>query len=374
MTALQSTRSDVSNVPAQLRFAAGARERFAGTFFDQQFPLGAASVNLPQIDIAAGDYTAGVYVHCTATTAANAAATTFAADGPFSVIQQIELLDPQGVAFQTLSGWELALMDVLGGWTGQGDPLLAPEYLATTGAGATGGSFGFILRIPAELFPRDAAGALFNGSTAAQFKIRITQAPSTQVYGVAPTALPNVRYRVNSHGYQVPNPVALNNVPYAAEPPGGQIYQNLYRQVYQIAGAGNIIVPLVRKGFLIRGVAIIVRDNTGARSNTVLAGDWNILFDNVNVFNGTYDLFRRITWERNKWPAAANVPTGVVQLSYAFDGDGTNGGESRDQYVPTQPGSILELRAVAAAAGSVTIITNDVAPSKAAAGIGVVKV
>jgi hypothetical protein len=361
---------------AEYRFAAGARERFAGTYFDRAYPLGAAQVNLDVIDIAAGDFTAGIYLHCTALTAGNAAVVAFAADAPWSVIQQVELLDPTGTSFQTLSGWELFIENALGGWTGQSIRNDSPNYVATAGVGAgLGGSFGFFLRIPAELFPRDAVGALFNGNTAAQFKVRITQAPSTAVYTTPPTALPSVRYRVNSHGYQVPNAAGpKSGIAYAPQPPGGQVYQMFYRQVVQFSGAGNQIIQLQRKGFLLRQIIFVQRDATGARVNTIAPTDWVCKFDNVDVFSGSFELMRETTWERNRYNTGANLPAGVTQLSWCFDGDGVNGGETRDQYVPTQPGSILEVRLTTAAAGSLTILTNDVSPTDEAIQLGIVKV
>lgn len=369
------TATKATPLPSQYRFAAGARERFAGTFKDQSVALGASAQALDLIDIAAGDFTAGVYLHVTAAATGNAAAVAFQADGPFSALQQVELLDPTGVAFQTYSGYELMILNALGGYTGQSIPTDSPNYTTTTGAVGTGGSFGFMLRIPCELFPRDGAAALWNGSTAAQFKVRVTIAPSTAIYSVAPTALPSVRVRVNSHGYQVASGPSLANVPFQQTPPGGQMYQNVYRQVYQIAGAGQIIVPLSRKGYLLRELIFIVRDNAGARSSTVLGStDWNVKIDNVDVFLGSDALLRQITWERNRYTSGSSLPAGVYGLTWAFDWDGLNGGESRDQYVPTQPGSIMELRTTAAAAGSVTILTNDVSVTREAVDQGIVRV
>lgn len=363
------------SLPNQFRFAAGARERFAGTFKDQSILIGAAAQAYDLIDIAAGDYTAGVYLWVTSTTAGNAATVVFAADGPFAAIQQVELLDPTGAAFHTYSGYELAVPVMgMGGYVGQGITSDGPNYLATAGAGATGGSFGFMLRVPCEFFPRDGAGALWNGSTAAQFKLRVTLAPSTAVYTTPPTTLATVRLRVNSHGYQIPNANSQQGVPFAATPPGGQMYQNFFRQVYQAAGAGNIIVPLTRKGYYLRQLHIIQRDSTGARVNTLITGDVNIKIDNVDVFNGPVELLRQITWERNRWATGAAIPLGILGLTWAYDWDGLNGGESRDQWIPTQPGSIMELRATVGAVGSLTIITNDATVTKEALDTGLVKV
>lgn len=365
-----------TNLPAQFRFAAGARERFAGTFKDQQLLIGAGSQSYDLIDVAAGDYTAGIYLWVTSTTAGNAATVVFAADGPFSAIQQVELLDPTGAAFHTYSGYELAVPIMgMGGYVGQGITTDGPNYLATAGVAAgLGGSFGFMLRIPCEFFPRDGAGALWNGSTAAQFKVRVTLAASTAVYTTPPTTLANVRLRVNSHGYQIPNANSQQGVPFAATPPGGQMYQNFFRQVYQIAGAGNIIVPLSRKGYYLRELMFVTRDASGVRTNALFNGDVNIKIDNVDVFNGPQELLKQITWERNRWATGAAIPLGIYGLTWAYDWDGLNGGESRDQWIPTQPGSIMELRANAGAAGSLTIITNDATITKEALDTGLVKV
>lgn len=373
---LAPAAADQSAIPDQYRFAAGARERFAGTWSQPSQLPGAAQVVLPLQDIAPGDFTSGVYVDVQCTTAGNSANTAFAADGPFSAIQYIELLDPQGTPFQAYLGWELMLWDSIGGWTGQSIPTFSPNYLATTGSGATGGSFAFTLRIPAELFCRDGAGTLFNGSTAAQFKVRITVAPSASIYTTPPTALAAINFSLNSHGYQVPQAFGpTTGRAYAPEPPGGQIYQNIYRQVVPIV-LGQNIVYFNRKSFLYRQIVFVFRDNTGARVNTIAVNNHNVKIDNVDVFNGTFRQFRQITWERNRWQnGVTDMPAGVLGLSWCYDMDGTNGGETRDQYVPTQPGSICEYRFDAAAAGgTLTILYNDVSLTDEAVRLGMMKV
>lgn len=100
---------------------------------------------------------------------------------------------------------------------------------------------------------------------------------------------------------------------------------------------------------MLRQIHLLTRDGAGARSSAILNTDWNVRIDNVDVFNGSFELLRQITWERNRWATGAAIPAGYANLSWAFDWDGMNGGESRDQYVPTQPGSIMEIRATAAA-------------------------
>lgn len=354
------------------RFAVGARERFVGDYSDlaQLF-----NTTFQTVDIPAGDFTEGVYLRVDSVAAGNAATVVFAADAPFSALLEVQLQDPQGIPFQLYSGYELYVFNLLGGFTGQSDQAQSPYYVATAGVAAgLGGSFSFVLRIPCELFPRDGIGALFNGSTASQFKVKVTLAPSTNVFTTPPTnvATQTVRVRMTSHGWQLAQMLPSGH-PFEQEPPGGAIYNNLTRQVFQFAGAGTLTVPLVRKGFLYRQIMFIVRDAALARSSTIIS-DAVLRVDNVDNWNGSVAMWRHITWERNRVTAGALLPAGVMQESYCHDWDGLVGGETRDQYVPTTPGSIVEMRLTATAPGSVTILVNDITPTEKSIIAGVLKV
>lgn len=376
VTAVAAPADPGATPAARYRFATGSRERFAGTFNDQSVVPGASAQTLNLIDLAAGDFTAGVWLQVSCSIlSGNAATVVFAADAPFSAIQEVQLLDPQGVPFQIFSGYELYLWNVMGGYTGQGNRVYSPYYTAVAGVAAgLGGSFSFFLRIPAELFCRDEIGALFNGSTAAQFRIRVVIAPSTDIYTTPPTALTAVRLRVNTHGYVIPSQTAPSGVGYATEPPGGPVYMNFTKQVYPVAGAGQVIIPLTRKGFWLRKILFVFRNSSLARINTLVTGDIRFIVDNVDVFNGTYDLAREVTWDRNRVAnGLTDLPVGIYDQNWAFDMVGFTGGETRDQYVPTSPGSILEFRATLGAAGRVEILTCDVAPTQQALSAGVLK-
>lgn len=352
------------------RFAVAARERFVGTYSDRNQALG---TTLETVDIPAGDFTAGVYLQVDCVTAGNAATVVFAGDAPFSAIQEVQLLDPQGVPFQILSGYELFAWTLNGGFTGQTDATLSPYFTTVPGVGAgLGGGFTFFLRIPAELFPRDGIGTLYNGATSSQFKVRIVLGTSAAVYTTPPTTLANVRVRMHSHGYQLAQQLPSGHA-FETEPPGGPIYNNLNRQIFQFAGAGNLTLPLQRKGFLYREIIFIVRDATGVRSSTLIS-DATFTVDNINHFAGPTPLLRQTTWERGKNPTGTLLPAGVFLQSFCHDWDGTVGGETRDGYVPTTPGSISQATFVATAAGSVTLLVNDVTPTEMAIAAGVVKV
>lgn len=356
---------------APYRFSVGARERFIGDYSDVASAFGSTQNT---VDIPAGDFTAGVYIRVDATVpSANSANVAYQGDGPFSVLSEVQLQDPQGIPFQILSGYELYVWNLFGGFTGQSDQVLSPYYTAVVSTGATGGNFSFVLRVPAELEPRDGVGALFNGSTASQFKVKIVLAASTAVYSTPPTALPTtVRVRLTSHGYQLAQMLPSGHA-FEQEPPGGPIYNNLTRQVFQFAGAGTLTVPLVRKGFLYREILFVVRDASLVRSNAIIT-NMVLKVDNVEHWNGDFAMYRHVTWERNRGQTGANLPAGLAMQSFCHDWDGLTGGETRDTYVPTTPGSIAELRLTASAAGSLTILVNDVTPTQQAIASGVIKV
>jgi hypothetical protein len=366
---MTDTATPVAVAERPYRFAVGSRERFVGDYNDQTQAFG---TTFQTVDIPAGDFTAGVYLRVDAVASGNSAAVAFNGDAPFNALSEIQLQDPQGIPFQILSGYELYIWNLFGGFTGQSDAAQSPYYVATTGSGGTGGTFAFVLRIPCELFPRDGIGALYNGSTASQFKVKVTLASSATVYSVAPTVVPSVRVRMTSHGYQLAQQLPSGHA-FETEPPGGPIYNNLTRQVFQFSGSGNLTVPIVRKGFLYREMLFIVRDGSGVRSNTIIS-NMVLRVDNVDHWNGDFAMFRQVTWERNRVTAGSLLPAGVAQQSWAHDWDGLTGGETRDQYVPTTPGSIAELRLVATAAGSLTILVNDVTPTQKAIAAGIVKV
>lgn len=368
MTDTQAPPAAAPAIAAQYRFLIGARERYVADYADRTQAFGTV---LDTIDIPAGDFTKGVYLRVDATAAGNAAAVTFAADAPWSAISEVQVLDPQGLPIQILDGYQLYVWNLLGGFTGQTDNAVSPYYSATTGAVAAGGSFSFMLRLPFCLSERDGRGSLYNGSTASQFKVRVVLDASARVYGVAPTAVPQVRVRFQSVGYQLASELP-SKTPFLNEPPGGQLYNYLTRQINQASAAGLITIPISRKGAALRQIIGIVRDNSGVRSNSVVS---NMVYraDNVDALSGDFGPLRHYTWERSRSPQGSQLPAGVVMWSGAHEWDAVTGQETGDLYTPTSPGSIVEARVTFTAAGSITWLINDVSMTEKARQEGVVK-
>lgn len=162
----------------------------------------------------------------TCVTAGNAAAVAFADDAPFSAAARIEFRDvgsqPQvGV----VDGYQLYVINKYGGYLFQGDPKAGSVYSVTAGAGATGGSFTFILFVPIMAVRRDAFGELENTSASATFTMDVSLAPTVNVYDTAPTNAGTARLRYLLEGHQDPDETDINGFPVGQAPPASQTTQ-----------------------------------------------------------------------------------------------------------------------------------------------------
>ena len=136
--------------------------------------LTTAVQDLSVFDIPAYGYVRSLYVLVQATSGAGAGAVA-AEDGPWNVLANIALTEPNGaVIAQFNSGYDLYIANKYGGYRdcAGSDPRQSPVFSianGVTGVAGTGGNFQFGLRIPLEINLRDALGSLPNQSAAATF-------------------------------------------------------------------------------------------------------------------------------------------------------------------------------------------------------------
>lgn len=361
MTDLATPTADPA-APAELRFMAGARERDSGVFYNKTQALGASSVQLDEAQVPAGDWLRDIVIMVDGVTAGNSADVAFGADAPFNAINVVRFLDANGTVLHQLTGYQLYLVNLLGAiGVYQTDAQVAPGYSAVTGTGATGGSFSYVLVLPVQIIPRDAIGALPNGASNSVTRVQVELAPSATVYagGTAPTNPPTVQVRMIERGYVQPARLSPGGRTYADMPPGGnRTFRQLGAIPYDIPAVGSATVPLIRKGNVYRMLTFVARTAAGARSDSVIS---NLKFrlDRVENFHGPWSYLKWLTWSRQAI-TAAQLPAGVVQASFCHEWDGLVGGEVRDMYVPTLPGSLVELEYDAAAVGTLEVITDEI--------------
>jgi len=290
----------------------------------------AADQDLGVFDIPAYGYVRSVVLVVTATGGAGAGVTT-AEDGPFNALKNIALTEPNGaVISQFNSGYDLFLVNKWGGYRDacgsdfRASPTFSPP-LATTG------NFTFMLRIPVELNLRDALGSLPNQNSAATFKLRLTQAAAATVYGATvPTTLPTLRVRAYVEAWDQPE--------------------------QQTAGQQNQTTP----------PAMNTTGDADMPDPTTIYLDTRPL-DIIERNNWKHQMFERSGFGGSigaTVPAADSpqgLDNGVFVYDFAHEFDGMIGRENRDLWLPTLGSTRLELQGQFGNAGTLTVLTNDVA-------------
>jgi len=303
-------------------------------------------------------------------------AVTLTEDGILAALKNIYLTEPNGaVIAQFDTAYELYLANKYGGYNHVvgADPKASPVYANAT---STLAGFSFLLRIPVELNGRDGLGSLPNQNAAATFKLRMTLAKVADIAtGTLPTTLPTVLVRVGLEAWDQPE-IASAGQNNQITPPAMNTTQFWSSQSYTV-NAGNNTIRLTRVGNYIRNLIFILEDST-----TPLRSDGEAIWaaaDPVYFYLDTrpLDIIEPNSWNETMFnrsgyggavgttdPAldtANGLDNGVRVYDFMHEFDGTYGHENRDLWLPTLGSTRLELQFNASAAGTLKVLTNDVA-------------
>lgn len=223
--ARQNARQGDAPPVAPRPFVAGSRPTKEADY-DKQLTFTTSEQRFDSYEVGPQGFLANLWMLVTCITAGNSAAVAFADDAPFNCMSRVEFRDvgsqPQvGV----IDGYQLYVTNKYGGYVFQGDPKAGSVYSVTAGAGATGGSFTFILFVPVMMVRRDAFGELENTSASATFSMDASLAPTVNVYDTAPTVAGTVRLRYLLEGHQDPDDTDINGMAVAQAPPASQTTQ-----------------------------------------------------------------------------------------------------------------------------------------------------
>lgn len=279
-----------------------------------------------------------------------------AGDAPFNVIQDIALLDVNGAPiFGPYNGYELYLVNKWGGYQFYNDPDGQPNYSATINPV-------FALRIPVEISHKTGLGALSNMNASANYKVQISLAASTTFLSTVGTAtLPTVRVRGWLEAWTLPNPVSRDGLPQATLPPlhGTAQYWSKFQKV--ITASENTIT-LTRVGNQIRTLIAILYDNSSpaVRTTSNYPDPLRINWDARQLINEGKSYRQQAMYERY---GNVGLDTGVFVYDFSHDNGAHPGGEDDGHlWLRTVQATRLELVGTFGGAGTLTILTNDVAP------------
>jgi hypothetical protein len=304
-------------------------------------------------------------------TSANAATVAFTEDGVLAVIDTVLFRDTGGEQiFGPFGSYDWAQINKYGGYQAQGDVRLDTKFLATAGAGGTGGSFHLSLYLPLEISAADSLGAVENRSENSIYRVELTLAASTKVYSTPPTTLPTVEIKTVQDSYTEPvAAMALSGRPVSTAPPapGTLQYWKQENSLVPAATASVLITNGIGNGY--RNIIFKLIRSAGTRANG--EADWP---DPLEVTLGTSRtrLYAKSNW-RDKVgrtfelistvaDAAGGPDNGVFPMWFTVDVTTQPGDEARRRYQRTKTGNTYKIRGPWGSAGTVFITSNYVVP------------
>jgi hypothetical protein len=370
-----SSAKSTQAAPPMIPFTRAARKksRLIGQIGPVQ--LGAGLQQIAPLQVPANGYLRNLILDVTLTeTGTNAATVAFQNDAPFNVLQQISLAAANGDSLiNPIDGFTLAMVNKYGVFGSQlQDPLYDPTFTKVTGSGATGGSAHFQLKVPVEIDPRDALGALANMAANQSFLLQMFANTSGQVYSTPPTNPVNLTITVTAEYWAAPSGTNPQGIPQQTTPRCNNVVSLLQTQTPPIVASTDQTIQLVNVGNTVRWIMLILRTAGGVRDEA----DWpNVM--NLLVNNDLWEYKTKNNWRREMafnyelFGGVQAVPTvncldnGVYVLT-SFTNDGASGGAvasssaNRDLMLVTGSGTALNIEAQnwGASAGSLLVLTN----------------
>lgn len=370
--------------PQAIPFVRSARRASQQDFGQTGITLGAAQQQLGPFDIQTNGFLRylELYVTCSVPST-NSATVAFTQDGPFNALQNVTLQDPSSeFIVSPYTGYELMLAEKYFGFAGNPgacDPRQDPNYVATTGAGATGGNFTFTVKVPLEDRMRDAFCAVPNSAANKNYRLQAYVNTSAGIYTTAPTALPTNFQVQCTNFYWTEPPPSIAGAPTVPTPNGNGSVAYLDRETFSGLG-GQSNPPLIFKnvGRVYKSALFILR--TTATPSLRALTDWpdpaTILVNGFPLYYKPLHTWRREMQELTGYgsngaalDAAGGLDTGVLLWYdlHSQPGRIDNWGPA-DQFLPTVPTTKVQLTGVwGATASTLTVLERTIKPSSGAA-------
>lgn len=332
------------------------------------------STSFQPIQLPATGFVRKISLFFTATYTTSASAAIVAGDAPFNLIAGVTLTDATGQpVMQPVSGYNLSRINK---YFGSGieadqrplflqDPQVGPEFAYSVPSG-TSGAATFRLDIDLEQDSGNGYGSVPNLDSNASLQLKIDVAPHTVAFSGGTASAASVSVRV-SQWYWAPVGATLNNIPASTQPPGFGDYLETRYETQTVTASAENTVNVTNRGGMIKGIIAVSRA-AGTRTAFTAGSNVGLILDNNPVDEGITleeqkDFLRRnygyIGADVNAYTPLATagalpgLDTGV--LVWNFDAFG----ESRDEWLSTRVGSLLQLKVTpGAAATQIELITQ----------------
>lgn len=276
------------------------------------------------------------------------------ADGPWNLDSLITLTEPNNNPVLNLTGYNLYLADIYGGYTMGENPANDPDYATTLG------NINDWPYIPIELDPTG-LGALSDLSSASGYQLYILPNPTATVYTTLPSPLPTRATNVYAEFWTLPDQEDADQVQQAIVPPRAGTIQ-MWNQILNIvlsAGGGNQEYQVNRMGNRLRTVLMVTRA-AGVRSDTPFPNPCRLEWDDIILHNLSPQILRKRMFE--KVLSQAVRPTGVFMFPFNEGISRFVGGNGTNSWLSTVVDTRFALNGNFAAASSPTLdyVINDV--------------
>jgi hypothetical protein len=323
----------------------------------------------------------------TGITAGNSATVVFAADAPGSALSFIEFLPPSGdPPIVPHTGYQILLWNKYGAFSQTppfSDPRRDPsQYSTTAGAGATGGSFSYVIRLPFEIDPASGFCSITNSAANKSYLLNMIVANSAAIYSTAPTAAPTVRVVGWMYFWDEPMANTRQGTSQTPAPLGLGSFSQLRIDQPPIT-AGDKYIKVNNAGPVLRSLGWVLRASNGTRASVTPAdipAVWDFVFNtrdryllsDAMLLSDMAESYGYGLHNGTAIPAAdgpVGLDTSVRWLPYFMDMGGVNPDGPRSQYQVTADATLTQIRGISfgATVATMEILSNLIRPASAAA-------
>lgn len=297
---------------------------------------GTAPVTIGPADLTPNGFLRHVDIHVKTVTAATGAPVG-AAGYPFTILQNVQFIDTGGQKMDDLSGYALFVDNYASGSPWRGDPTAAYDYSSS----AT--SPNFRLRISRELFP-DGRGSLPNLSGSQKYRVRLVVDAIANIWSTAPTVAPTLEIDVIDHLWLLPAPVDGGGRQQQRRPAllGLAQYRTSWYPAVGITSS-QISYQIKATGNLIKYIAMIARDNTGAFNDLVFPDPFTLRVDNTYPYDNV-PLSEVIHEYESMIPERTARLTGVLLLPFNYGLTREVGGDGVSSWLETSTATYILLQ------------------------------
>jgi hypothetical protein len=298
---------------------------------------GTAPITIGPSDLTPNGFLRHVDVHVRTSAAGTLGPGVAGAGFPFTILQNLQFIDTGGQKMDDLSGYALFVDNYVSGSPFRADPTAAYDYSANPI------SPNFRLRIARELFP-DGRGSLPNLSGSQKYRVRLVVDAIANIWSTAPTTPPTLVIDIIDHLWLLPAPADGGGRPQQRKPAllGLAQYRTGFYPGVSISNA-QINHQIKATGTLIKYIALIGRDNTGAFSDLVFPDPFTLRVDNSYPYDNV-PLSEVIHEYESMIPERTARLTGVILLPFNYGLERFTGGNGVASWLPTSTATYVNLQ------------------------------